>query len=158
MAEWFTACACSMPHERSWVQPQTSTNACGHICKYLIERLSCHADPYTVSRCCTRRESEDHTSEKAGKGSTLALKPRADVTRNPKQGYQWPHKRIVISNFFLKKWQKPSTHSSVYILKEEIKTWRKRKSTVFLFSKKRVADQKILPFNLPQNKWLNRTY
>ena len=23
------------------------------------------------------------------KGSTLALKPRADVTRSPKQGYQW---------------------------------------------------------------------
>ena len=27
------------------------------------------------------------------KESTLALKPRADVTRNPKQGYQWPHKK-----------------------------------------------------------------
>ena len=25
--------------------------------------------------------------------STLALKPRADVTRSPKQGYQWPHKK-----------------------------------------------------------------
>ena len=27
------------------------------------------------------------------KGSTLALKPRADVTRSPKQGYQWPHEK-----------------------------------------------------------------
>ena len=27
------------------------------------------------------------------KGSTLALKPRVDVTRSPKQGYQWPHER-----------------------------------------------------------------
>ena len=27
------------------------------------------------------------------RGSTLALKPRADVTRNPKQGYQWPHNK-----------------------------------------------------------------
>ena len=26
-------------------------------------------------------------------GSTLALKPRAQVTRNPKQGYQWAHKK-----------------------------------------------------------------
>ena len=26
------------------------------------------------------------------RGSTLALKPRAEVTRSPKQGYQWPHK------------------------------------------------------------------
>ena len=23
---------------------------------------------------------------------TLALKPRRDITRSPKQGYQWPHK------------------------------------------------------------------
>ena len=28
----------------------------------------------------------------ASEGSTVALKPRADVTRSPKQGYQWPHK------------------------------------------------------------------
>ena len=24
---------------------------------------------------------------------TLALKPRGDVTKSPKQGYQWPHKK-----------------------------------------------------------------
>ena len=24
---------------------------------------------------------------------TLALKPRTDVTRSPKQGHQWPHKK-----------------------------------------------------------------
>ena len=24
---------------------------------------------------------------------TLALKPRGNITRNPKQGYQWPHKK-----------------------------------------------------------------
>ena len=24
---------------------------------------------------------------------TVALKPRGDVTRSPKQGYQWPHKK-----------------------------------------------------------------
>ena len=28
---------------------------------------------------------------------TLALKTRGDVTRNPKQGYQWPPKRICVS-------------------------------------------------------------
>ena len=49
------------------------------------KRLGCPADFYTVSRCHTRGESEDHTSDKACKGSTLALKPRADVTRSPKQ-------------------------------------------------------------------------
>ena len=34
-------------------------------------------------------QTRKRTSEKF----TLALKPRADVTRSPKQGYQWPHKK-----------------------------------------------------------------
>ena len=35
-----------------------------------------------------------HADEKAHKkGSTQALKPRADIIRSPKQGYQWPHKK-----------------------------------------------------------------
>ena len=28
---------------------------------------------------------------------TLALKPRGDITRNPKQGYQWPQNRTHVS-------------------------------------------------------------
>ena len=31
---------------------------------------------------------------------TLALKPRGDVTRNPKQGYQWPHRRTIVRQKF----------------------------------------------------------
>ena len=59
---------------------------------------------YTVSRCLTRGESEDHTSKKAcKKQSTLALKPRADVTRSPKQGYQWPHKKDLCPSEIFKK-------------------------------------------------------
>ena len=27
---------------------------------------------------------------------TLALKPRGDITRNPKQGFQWPHKKGLV--------------------------------------------------------------
>ena len=27
---------------------------------------------------------------------TLALKPIGDVTRSPKQGFQWPHKRTCV--------------------------------------------------------------
>ena len=57
------------------------------------ERLGCHAELYTVSRCHTTGKSEDHTGEKAHKGSTLALKLTADVTGSPKQGYQRPHKK-----------------------------------------------------------------
>ena len=34
-----------------------------------------------------------HKRESMQKESTLALKPRADVTRSPKQGYQWPHEK-----------------------------------------------------------------
>ena len=46
-----------------------------------------------------------HASDEAPKqGSALILKPIADVTRNPKQEYQWPHKSTdVLQIFFLKK-------------------------------------------------------
>ena len=37
-------------------------------------------------------------------GSTLALKPRGDITISPKQGYQWPHKKdLCPPKIFLKK-------------------------------------------------------
>ena len=46
-----------------------------------------------------------HSSNKAE--PTLALKPRGDVTRSPKQGYQWPHKwTCVLQNFFFLKKKK----------------------------------------------------
>ena len=63
-------------------EPQTSTNAGGHICTYV-----------------DRGESEDLIGKKAHKRSTLALKPRTDITRSPKQGYQWPHKRTSSKDF-----------------------------------------------------------
>ena len=34
--------------------------------------------------------------DKACKRFTLALKPRGDITRSPKQGYQWPNKKEKI--------------------------------------------------------------
>ena len=34
---------------------------------------------------------------------TLALKPRGDVTRNPKRGYQWPQKRTCVRHKLFKK-------------------------------------------------------
>ena len=43
-------------------------------------------------------QARKHASE-----STLALKPRADVTRSPKQGYQWPHKKDMCPPKILKK-------------------------------------------------------
>ena len=33
----------------------------------------------------------------------MALKPRGDITRSPKRGYQWPHKKdMCLNNSFLK--------------------------------------------------------
>ena len=34
---------------------------------------------------------------------TLVLKPRGDVSRSPKQGYQWPHKKDLCPAIFFKK-------------------------------------------------------
>ena len=51
----------------------------------LLNVSPCQMFLKTVSRCCTRGESEDHIGNKAYKGSTLALKPRADTTRSPKR-------------------------------------------------------------------------
>ena len=61
------------------------------------------ADICTVSRLCTRGESEDYTGKKACKGSTQALKPGADITRSLKQGYQWPREKELCPRFFFKK-------------------------------------------------------
>ena len=37
---------------------------------------------------------------------TLALKPRGDITRSPKQGYQWPHEKdLCPPKFFFQKSQ-----------------------------------------------------
>ena len=80
-----------------------------------IKRLSCHADLYTVSRCHTRGESEDHTGKKVWKGSTLALKLRADITRSPKQGYQWPYEKDLCPPKKFK--EKHNVHNNVHNVK-----------------------------------------
>ena len=45
-----------------------------------------------------------HSSNKAE--PTLVLKPGGDVTRSPKQGYQWPHKQTCVQQKFKKKKKK----------------------------------------------------
>ena len=53
-----------------------------------------------VGKCSTRGGSQGmyitFTSAMRIRQPTLALKPRGDVTRNPKQGYQWPQKRTCV--------------------------------------------------------------
>ena len=61
------------------------------------EVTGCNASCQVVGKCSTRAISQGmyitFASAKANKAEpTLALKPRGDVTRNPKQGYQWPSK------------------------------------------------------------------
>ena len=60
--------ACCLQHGRSWVQaPNLHQCLWTHLQVHGSKRLSCHADLYIVSRCHTRGEPEDHTSEKACK-------------------------------------------------------------------------------------------
>ena len=61
--------------------------------------LCCHDGHQKVNRCCTRVNLRRH----AGEESTLALKPRAEVTRRTEQGINVPTNRTdVPQNFFLK--------------------------------------------------------
>ena len=73
------------------------------------EATSCHAGCQEVGRCCTRGESREHISHMPPSKvkirlPTLVLKPRENITRSPKQGYQWPHKKdLCPPNIFFKK-------------------------------------------------------
>ena len=91
------------------------------------DRLGSHAGRQEVSRCNTRCESQGTCNAtrtpppSANKAEpTLALKPRGDVTRSPKQGYQWPHKRTHVLQNFKKKKKK-----NVWKKKWNIIRWRK---------------------------------
>ena len=61
-----------------------------------------------VRRCRTRGECEKQIAHRQRSTQlreyTLALKHKADVTRSPKQGYQWPHKKqeenVPVCGFF----------------------------------------------------------
>ena len=64
----------------------------------------------------------------ASEGSTLALKPRGDVVRSPKQGYQWPHEKAYVLQKFKK-------YSSV-IRPKPIICLKKRKDVGLTFAEK----------------------
>ena len=74
----------------------TSAHACGEVtgCALAARRSVCVAPEVDLGECTLRNKAEP----------TLALKPRGDVTRNPKKGYQWPQKRTCVRpKTFLKK-------------------------------------------------------
>ena len=64
----------------------------------LIKMISCHTDIYTVSKCHTRGESENHTSEKA-KVIYPGFKNQAEFTRSTKQCMSGSPKKIYKKTF-----------------------------------------------------------
>ena len=63
--------------------------------------------------------------EKARKESSLALKPRTDVTRSPKQGYQWPYVKDFMSSKNFKK-RRRKIKRSVSLVRKEARGSRER--------------------------------
>ena len=91
---------------------QTSTNACEHVCRYM--------DRKDLAAMLTSIQSAGVTSEvnlriaqtrKHARGSTLALKPRADCRQKCKTGVSVaPQKGLMSSKNFLKKTRWFPTH------------------------------------------------
>ena len=94
-------------------EPQTSTNACRHICRYVDQKGSTAMLTSIVSRPVSQQVSHQrwiwglHKWESMQSLSTLALKSRADVTRSPKQGYHW--KGLMSSKNLKKKGPSPKS-------------------------------------------------
>ena len=74
-----------------------------------MKQPRCHAGRQDISRCHTRGLIAGihcmQAMNQASEGIRPALKPRADVTRSPKQGYQWPPPppEAFVLQYFLKK-------------------------------------------------------
>ena len=72
----------------------TSAHACREVTGRApaAKRSACVAPEVDLGECTFHLPLQ-----KANKAEpTLALKPRGDVTRNTKQGYQWPPKRTCV--------------------------------------------------------------
>ena len=54
-----------------------------------------HAGHLVVGRWNTRGDSQRMSYIHTSANKTLAFKPGRNVTRNPKQGHQWPPKGII---------------------------------------------------------------
>ena len=60
-----------------------------HVGKLVAKRSACVAPEVDLEECTLHSPPQKANMA----GPTLALNPRGDVTRNPKQGYQWPQKK-----------------------------------------------------------------
>ena len=114
--EWLSGlqcCAASSTNSHGF-EPRISTNACGHICNYVdCKGSGCHADPYTVSRCHTRGESEDNSGKKAHKRDPPWLwNPVQMSPEVQNRGISGPTKRTYVLQK-LKKKQHTTNHHKI---------------------------------------------
>ena len=94
-----------------------------HQCLYASTWIEAAQPPWLPSWSGVAPEVNLRNLLHAGNGTTLALKARAGVTRSPKQGYQWPLKRLMsIKNKFLKMWRNSRNliHQTMIQIKEVI--------------------------------------
>ena len=104
---------CSKKAGSLW--PSAKQVVCGsNLASYLSWNIhvgkvtGCFAGYTHQQRCHTRGESQERISHTPPQSSnktepTLALKPRGDITRSPKQGYQRPQKWTCVQQRILKK-------------------------------------------------------
>ena len=74
-----------------------------HLCNSMWGQDRLSAERQEVCKCSTRGGSRGtyitfHSTMRI-RQPTLALTPTGDVTRNPKQGCQWPHKWTCVRHF-----------------------------------------------------------
>ena len=78
-----------------------------HLCNSMWGQDRLRTGHQEVGKCSTRGGSWGtyitFASTMLIRQPTLALKPRGDVIRNPKQGYQWPQKWTCVHQKLLKK-------------------------------------------------------
>ena len=75
----------------------------------------------------------------------LALKPRGDVTRNPKQGYQWPQNRtcVCVRQKYLKKKKKKKKKETVFSTNGKSIHYPTKTQLVWLNDAKRLTNSNI---------------
>ena len=79
----------------------TSAQKCGEVtsCVLAAKRSACVAPEVDLGECILHSLLQEANKAE----HTLTLKHRGDITRNPKQGYQWPQKGHVSAKKLLKK-------------------------------------------------------
>ena len=94
--------------EGQWFKSQHLTSAETHMWgRWLAVMLALYTSKGVAPKVNLREHISHVPPPSANKAEpTLALISRGDVTRSPKQGYQWPHKWIWVQQNFKKNLKK----------------------------------------------------